>query len=1034
MAGRTVSLFLVAHDRMTKTLARAGDSTDKLGKRIQLLQKLAAAPGGIAALTGSVTSLGAALAPATAAVAALPAAMAATKAATATLKIGLHGVSDALDAVANQDTDKLEKSLAKMTPSARAFVKEAAKFNEALSPIRTAVQEKLFSGLSKSLGDAAKAQMPGLTKGMTGVAGSFNKVGKEVGKFAQTSKAQEGVNKVFGLTKGVMDQVAKATQPVLKGLVDLVIAGIPFTKQLATWVINGAKTAGAFFSSERGARSLKDALNGAKETLASLGRIGKNIGSILSGVFKNAGENGTGLLDTIEKLTAEAAAWVKSSQGQEKISETFALLRDVMSSLREILPFIVGPLGAIATVLTSLPAPTADVAAKILAFGLVAGLLGGKLIGLTKLLFGFGKGIVTVVGGVAKGTAAAAKGVAGFAGGLAKGTAGLNANSGAAAKAGAAVRKFGSTMSTGIQYTAQLVTRMSALAWEKGKVAAQAAIATTRTVALTVAQKASAVAAKAMAVATRLVNAAMRANPIGIIITILIALGAAIVLAYKKSETFRTIVNRVWASIKSAISVAWNNVIKPALTALRNFLVNTVAPKITWFYTNVIKPVWNNVGSAIRTVWTKFISPAFTAIKTGIGKVGDAFRNGVEFIKKAWKKIEGAAKAPVRFVVDTVLNNGILKAWNFVADKFGLSPKNLRVDLPKGFARGGILPGYSREDDQLIMARSGEGILVPEAVKSLGERFIHRANSLKGNAAKLLGAAGDPGGLGIPGFAEGGIVGGLKAFFGKAKDWFMDGVKSATKLVTEPILSSLEGAMGGSTYGKMLAGIPRRMVNSFLNWIDGKENAISGGAGGGAGGKAVAAARSQIGVPYSWGGGGPGGPSYGIGRGAGTRGFDCSGLTEYAWWKATGKSIGGVTYTQKNILKRVGTPRPGDVGQPHPGHTYLMSGPGKIIEAPFTGGFVREVPMRSTGWWGRPPWVMDTGGVLAPGMNPPIFNGTGGPEYVLRPDQLAAVAGAGGDINIHIHGATDPLATAREIEKVLKKLKRTNGRMPLGIG
>ncbi|MFG1865459.1 C40 family peptidase [Microbispora bryophytorum] len=60
---------------------------------------------------------------------------------------------------------------------------------------------------------------------------------------------------------------------------------------------------------------------------------------------------------------------------------------------------------------------------------------------------------------------------------------------------------------------------------------------------------------------------------------------------------------------------------------------------------------------------------------------------------------------------------------------------------------------------------------------------------------------------------------------------------------------------------------------------------------------AVQAALGMRGVPYSWGGGGPNGPSYGIGRGAGTKGFDCSGLAEYAWSKA-GVSIGGHTSVQ----------------------------------------------------------------------------------------------------------------------------------------
>jgi cell wall-associated NlpC family hydrolase len=82
----------------------------------------------------------------------------------------------------------------------------------------------------------------------------------------------------------------------------------------------------------------------------------------------------------------------------------------------------------------------------------------------------------------------------------------------------------------------------------------------------------------------------------------------------------------------------------------------------------------------------------------------------------------------------------------------------------------------------------------------------------------------------------------------------------------------------------------------------------------GRGGVALAAALKMIGVPYSWGGGGPNGPSYGIGHGAKTKGFDCSGLAEYAWAKA-GVKIGGHTSIQWRAGVRV--PRsqlkPGDL-------------------------------------------------------------------------------------------------------------------------
>lgn len=69
-------------------------------------------------------------------------------------------------------------------------------------------------------------------------------------------------------------------------------------------------------------------------------------------------------------------------------------------------------------------------------------------------------------------------------------------------------------------------------------------------IAYTIAEKARAAATFLVAVAQRAVNLAMRANPIGLIITAVFALGAALVAAYKKSETFRRVVNGAFNAIK----------------------------------------------------------------------------------------------------------------------------------------------------------------------------------------------------------------------------------------------------------------------------------------------------------------------------------------------------------------------------------------------------------------------------------------------------------------------------------------------------
>jgi len=68
----------------------------------------------------------------------------------------------------------------------------------------------------------------------------------------------------------------------------------------------------------------------------------------------------------------------------------------------------------------------------------------------------------------------------------------------------------------------------------------------------------------------------------------------------------------------------------------------------------------------------------------------------------------------------------------------------------------------------------------------------------------------------------------------------------------------------------------------------------------------INAAKSQVGkgYHYSWGGGGKNGPSYGIKDGntddRDIFGFDCSGLTQYAFWKGAGIDIGSTTRVQVN--------------------------------------------------------------------------------------------------------------------------------------
>jgi cell wall-associated NlpC family hydrolase len=98
---------------------------------------------------------------------------------------------------------------------------------------------------------------------------------------------------------------------------------------------------------------------------------------------------------------------------------------------------------------------------------------------------------------------------------------------------------------------------------------------------------------------------------------------------------------------------------------------------------------------------------------------------------------------------------------------------------------------------------------------------------------------------------------------------------------------------------------------------------------------AVAAALSQVGKPYRWGGSGP-------------DSFDCSGLTLWAWRAAgvslphfTGAQYGSTTHISLSQLQ------PGDlVYNRSMGHMGMYIGNGNMVHAPHTGDVVRIVPLR----------------------------------------------------------------------------------------
>lgn len=198
-----------------------------------------------------------------------------------------------------------------------------------------------------------------------------------------------------------------------------------------------------------------------------------------------------------------------------------------------------------------------------------------------------------------------------------------------------------------------------------------------QTLATAAAQKIMAVGQKAVAVGQRLINAAMRANPLGLVITALTALGAGLVLAYKKSATFRKIVNGAWAGIKAGAKAAWGWLKKHIVPFFTKTLPHAFKVVVGW-----VKKNW----PAIRAVIVNPVKSAYKGVKTAWGWVTKKFRAVLKWVKGAFHKSWAGIR---KFIVNPITSayRGVKKAFNWVIKKFRSVLKWVKGAFKKSWAK-----------------------------------------------------------------------------------------------------------------------------------------------------------------------------------------------------------------------------------------------------------------------------------------------------------------------------------------------------------
>ena len=140
-------------------------------------------------------------------------------------------------------------------------------------------------------------------------------------------------------------------------------------------------------------------------------------------------------------------------------------------------------------------------------------------------------------------------------------------------------------------------------------------------------------------------------GPVGLVIAAIVAIGAAFVVLWNKSEGFRNFFIGLWNGIVNVASNAWQK-IQSAWSGL-----------VEWF-TNL----WNGIKETASTAWNSFVEkarPVIDAIKSAWNTISEFFSNlwsGIKsFASDVWNSfLEGA-----RPIVEALMN-----VWNALKDFF----------------------------------------------------------------------------------------------------------------------------------------------------------------------------------------------------------------------------------------------------------------------------------------------------------------------------------------------------------------------------
>ena len=266
----------------------------------------------------------------------------------------------------------------------------------------------------------------------------------------------------------------------------------------------------------------------------------------------------------------------------------------------------------------------------------------------------------------------------------------------------------------------------------------------------------------------------------------------------------------IHAAYSTVVSGTRNDFVDPLVSFFTGSVPHAWSTGYTTFMANFVSPIHAAYSTFVSGTRNDFIDPIVNFFTVSLP---NGFRTAVTAIGNAWDGIKNAISAPVKFVINTVYDNGIRRFWDDIAGHVGLP------QLPSlSFAGGGVVPGTSSSvtsDTHLAAVKGGE-LIIPSQ-----------------HAPKFADAARR---AGIDGFAAGGIIPSIGSIVHGAESVANDvtgglfgkvlnsGVKAIASSIINPLLNAIPS--GSSQLSQIPKDAAKTLVNSAISTLTGKASQV----------------------------------------------------------------------------------------------------------------------------------------------------------------------------------------------------------------